>query len=191
MLNNFSCRKTNKACSLADPCNVQPLFHTAKPNKAYRQQIYRFPQRMAKEQIDPDRKFAAEEEEEDQCGRRRLEFVQCSTSFHAAKQTKLTNTKDTKCSFHFTQQQQQKKNNKKTRNNLKSENSPSQWTQTDNQRALQTAREKGDFLSRERDRALNVAGSGRNRGRRRRFAREQQRSPWSSKRGPRLQGLFV
>jgi hypothetical protein len=38
---------------------------------------------------------------------------------------------------------------------------------------------------------LNVAGSGRNRGRRRRFAREQQRSPWSSKRGPRLQGLFV
>ncbi len=51
-------------------------------------------------------------------------------------------------------------------------------------------REKGDFLSRERERALNIAGSGRNRGRRR-CAREQQRSPWSSKWGPRLQGLFV
>ncbi len=51
---------------------------------------------MAKEQLDPDRKFAAEEEEEDQSGRRRLEYVQCSTRFHAAKQTKLTNNKDTK-----------------------------------------------------------------------------------------------
>jgi hypothetical protein len=76
-------------------CNVQPLFHTAKPNKAYEQND-RFPQRMAKEQLDPDRKFAAEEEEEDQSGRRRLEYVQCSTRFHAAKQTKLSNNKDTK-----------------------------------------------------------------------------------------------
>jgi hypothetical protein len=140
MFNNFSCRKTNKACSLADPCKVQPLFHTAKPSKAYQQQNDRFPQRMAKEQIDPDRKFAAEEEEEDQSGRRRLEFVQCSTSFHAAKQTKLTNNTDTKCSFHFTQRQKKKKN-RKTQCNLKRESSPSQWTQTDNQRALQTARE--------------------------------------------------
>jgi hypothetical protein len=102
MFNNFSCRKTNKACWLAYPCNDQQLFHIAKPNKAYQKQNDRFPQRMAKEQIDPERKFAAEEEEEDQSGRTRLEFVQCSTSFNAAKQTKLTNNKDTKIliSFH-------------------------------------------------------------------------------------------
>ncbi len=51
-------------------------------------------------------------------------------------------------------------------------------------------REKGDFPSRERERALNVAGSGRNRGRRR-FAREQQRSPWSSKRAVSSSHLFA
>jgi hypothetical protein len=177
MFNNFSCRKTIKACSLADPCNVQPLFQTAKPNKAYQQQNDRFPQRMAKEQIDPDRKFAAEEEEEDQSGRRKLEFVQCSRSFHAAKQTKLTNNKDTKCSFHFTQQQK----NKKTRNNLKRENSPPRWTQTHNQQALQTAREGGLSFAGKRTR-IERCRHGRNRGRRR-CAREQKRSPWSSKWG--------
>lgn len=62
---------------------------------------------------------------------------------------------------------------------------------TDTQSASAANGERREtFPSREIERALNVAGSGRNRGRRR-FAREHQRRPWSSKWGPRLQGLFV